>query len=171
MASDRVVPVVSHIVDSLRDFFSEGQQVPPKGGGTESIHIVAGEFAVPPAWENSDCNGCGDPFVWVRVQNRFRTRDFPVPAEKQQCGRDQRAFTVEVGVARCAPADELDLDALGEQAFIQWDDAWRIDMALCAGLEAAKQRGVATDTAIGVGEPYGPEGLIIAWLQTAQVQI
>lgn len=168
MLQDKVPVLAGLIVEKLAEFFDPSHNA-PLGGGTQIVHVIAGEYPIAPAWggEDGECD-CNDPFIWVRVQSRFRTKDFPVPLVRQtDCS--STAVTIEVGVARCAP-DDLTPEQQEKQAFVQWDDAFRLDLALCAAMGVARNQGVALNTALNPGEPFGPEGLIIAWLQTVTAQ-
>lgn len=169
---DTTARVVGLVVEQLRVLFTPEQERPPLGGGTELVQVVAGEAAPPPVWMGGqDCSDCGGPYLWVRLTRRFRSEVFPEEARRGSC-RSRRAFALEVGVARCAPMElEPCPSDLEQQALVQWDDSWRLDVALCRALSAAEELGAATDSVLGVGEPWGPEGLVIAWLQTAVVQL
>ncbi|MDE1673863.1 hypothetical protein [Nocardia gipuzkoensis] len=173
---DRAVTVIGFVVAELRASFTPGSARPPLGGGTDTVHILAGETVVPPPWlagDNDSCSDCG-PYLWVRLARRWRAADqrsggiFRDP-HAGACGQ-KRAITIEVGIARCHPPDGTPQE-LEEHAAIQWDDSWRIDNALCRALKIAEESQVITDSAIGPGEPSGPEGLAISWLQTAHAQM
>lgn len=167
---DMAVRAIGLVVEELRASFTPEQAVPPRGGGAFDVFLVPGEFAPPPPF-NPECRDCG-PMVWVRLVNRFRTKTFPAPAEYADCGM-RRAVTVEAGVARCSPLpdghSDLDRAALEAEAAVQWDDSWRMDSALCRVLRRAPEMGFL-NSAVGIGEPYGPEGMVVAWLQTVTLQ-
>ncbi|MCM6777935.1 hypothetical protein NDR87_31445 [Nocardia sp. CDC159] len=171
---DQVATIVGLTVTRLRAQFDPTQDVPPLGGGTDRVHILAGEVVVPPPWvgfsddSSASCEGCG-PYLWVRLVRRWRTGDFPAEAATGSC-MDRRACTIEAGIARCHPFEAAPA-ALEQAAAVQWDDSWRIDAALCAALRDAEDAGAATDSALGPGEPYGPEGLVLAWTQVAHAQL
>lgn len=168
--ADPAPRVIGLIVEQLRAFFTPNQDVPVLGGGTDLIHVVAGEAAPPPVWFGNRDSDCGDPYLWVRLVTRFRTKDFPAPADATDC-RTRRALTIEAGIARCVwTHPDPSPDELEEQALVQMDDGWRMDLALCAAMGEAVRVQAVTDTAIGVGEPYGPEGGTAAWLQSVSVQ-
>ena len=167
---DTAVTIIGLAVTRLEQVFSPTASTPPLGGGTDRVWIVAGEVVVPPPWvgTDSDCDGCG-PYVWIRLVRRWRTEVFPNEAVSAQCGA-QKAITIEAGIARCHPID-ADADELEQIAAVQWDDSWRIDRALCVAMEDARREGIATDTQLGPGEPIGPDGLVIAWLQQAHIEL
>lgn len=179
---DKAVPVLGLVVDHLTEWFRPDQEVPPLGGGTENVWVLAGETVVPPPWlvggdeDEPGCDGCG-PYLWVRLARSWRTgtatrgqaSTFPDEAASAGCG-SRRAITIEVGIARCHPLDG-ELEELWREATIQWDDSWRIDNALCNALAAAEKVRAATETTIGAGEPFGPQGMVTGWLQTANAQL
>ncbi|MEU1550201.1 hypothetical protein [Nocardia sp. NPDC005745] len=173
---DRAATVIGLVVEQLRAVFALDSPRPPLGGGTETVHILAGETVVPPPWlagDQDDCADCG-PYLWVRLARRWRTGDQRSggvfrDALAGACGQ-KRAITIEVGIARCHPLDGTPQE-LEEQAAIQWDDSWRIDNALCRAMSAADDAQVITDSAIGPGEPAGPQGLAVIWTQTAHAQL
>lgn len=173
---DRAVTVIGLVVAELRRSFAPGIDRPPLGGGTYTVHILAGELVVPPPWlagDNDDCADCG-PYLWVRLARRWRAGDSARSAvfrdvQAESCSQN-RAITIEVGIARCHPLDGTPQE-LEEHAAIQWDDSWRIDNALCRAMKSAEGAQVITDSAIGAGEPSGPQGLAVMWLQTAHARM
>lgn len=167
---DTAVTIIGLAVTRLGQVFSPTASTPPLGGGTDRVWIVAGEEVVPPPWvgTESDCDGCG-PYLWVRLVRRWRTTEFPNETVSAQCGV-QKAITIEAGIARCHPLD-ADADELEKISAVQWDDSWRIDRALCFAMGDARREGVATDTALGAGEPFGPSGLVLAWTQLAHAEL
>ncbi len=170
---DASVTVLGLTVTKLREFFSPGAAVPPLGGGTDLVNVLAGETVVPPPWVGVDqdevsCGDCG-PYLWVRLVRRWRTDNFPQESANAKCG-SQRAITIEAGIARCHPLDGTP-EELEQLAAVQWDDSWRIDMALCAAMQDAERVAAAAATSLGTGEPYGPDGLVIAWTQIAHAQL
>ncbi|RJO72972.1 hypothetical protein D5S18_22105 [Nocardia panacis] len=168
---DPAATIIGLAVTRLRQVFSPDASVPPLGGGTDRVWIVAGAEVVPPPWVGTDsgsCTGCG-PYIWVRLVRRWRTEEFPTESVSAWCAA-QAAVTIEAGIARCHALDASAAE-LEEIAAVQWDDSWRIDRALCAATADAKAAGVASDTALGAGEPFGPDGLVIAWTQLAHAQL
>jgi hypothetical protein len=180
--ADKAQQVMGLVIDHLTQWFDPAQQVPPLGGGTETVWVLAGETVVPPPWlvggseEEPSCDGCG-PYLWVRLARRWRsgtsTRGqasvFPDDLAAAACGAS-RLITLEAGIARCHPFDGTPDELLAEAA-IQWDDSYRLDSALCAAMAAAEKHRAATDTAIGAGEPWGPDGLVTAWVQQAHARL
>lgn len=171
---DSAVTVIGLTVTRLREFFTPSASVPPLGGGTDLVNILAGEAVIPPPWvgvgedDEVSCGDCG-PYLWIRLVSRWRTDNFPQKSITGSCG-SQRAITLEAGIARCHPLDGTPAE-LEQLAAIQWDDSWRIDSALCAAMQDAEKAGKATASALGDGEPWGPEGLVLAWLQPAYAQL
>ncbi|WP_280188857.1 MULTISPECIES: hypothetical protein [Nocardia] len=173
---DKAVTVIGLVVEQLRAAFAPDATRPPLGGGTDTVHILAGDLVVPPPWLAGDQDACVDcgPYLWVRLARRWRTGDarsggaFRDPLAGG-CGQ-KRAITIEVGIARCHPVEGTPQE-LEEHAAWQWDDSWRIDNALCRAMNKADEAQVITDSAIGPGEPSGPQGLAVIWLQTAHAQL
>lgn len=168
---DLAVTVIGLAVTRLGEFFSPEAAVPPLGGGTEVVNVVAGEIVTPPEWVGTgsdDCTGCG-PWLWIRLARRWRTEEFPIEAVTGSCGL-HKAITIEAGIARCHPLTN-DPTESQELAAVQWDDSWRLDLALCAAMQDAEREGIAINTGLGAGEVYGPDGLVIASLQTAHAQL
>lgn len=167
---NRTAQVIGLVVEQMRVFFTPQQKVPPVGGGTIVIHIVAGDAVPPPEWIGGEnCQGC-DPYIWVRLVRRYRSQDFPSEASGPVKCTVRPVIVIEAGVSRCAP---MEMSAADEelQAWTQWDDSWRIDRALCAAMKAAETAGAAVNTNLGEGLPFGPEGLAIGWTQTASAQL
>lgn len=172
MAGDKAVTIIGLVAEQLRAFFGDTAAVQPLGGGTNTVRILAGDSAVIPEWlsgEQEDCGDCG-PYLWVRLVRRWRSgNEFPQELPVAKCGTG-RAITVEAGIARCFPITD-DPTELEQLALVQLDDSWRIDNALCLAMAKAEREGVALNTAIGAGEPIGPEGLAILWVQQASAQL
>ncbi|NKY48038.1 hypothetical protein [Nocardia cerradoensis] len=168
---DPVATVIGLALTRLRQVFAPDASAPPLGGGTDTVYILAGDTGIIPEWvgTNSDsCDDCG-PYIWVRLVRRWRTTEFPTESVTADCGA-QKAITIEAGIARCHPVD-ADAAELEQLAAVQWDDAWRIDLALCAAMGDAEAAGRVGRAALGPGEPFGPEGLVIAWTQLAHAEI
>ncbi|WP_280248807.1 hypothetical protein [Nocardia abscessus] len=169
---DKAVTVIGLVVEQLRVFFAPDSARPPLGGGTETVHVLAGDTVVPPPWlagdDQDSCADCG-PYLWVRLARRWRTKNFPEESAAAGCDIG-RAITVEVGIARCHPLEGTPLE-LEEHAACQWDDSWRIENALCRAMRAAEEAQAATDTVVGAGEPFGPDGLVLVWTQIAHARL
>lgn len=161
---NRVTTFMGLLAEELRELFTPTRDSPPVGGGTDTIHFIAGNEVVLPLVQDD----CPDmyPYLWVRLVSRSRHGSDVADCESR------RAFTVEAGIARCSPWDIVEHpDEQEQQAMAQWDDSRRIDMALCRALSRAENEGVSVGGSIGRGEPYGPQGLVIAWMQTATVRL
>lgn len=163
-----VQTIVGLVVDELKAVFDASAQ--PVGTPTDTVHIVAGDQVIPPAWAgDQDCVGAF-PYIWVRLVQRYRAGGGLGEAGYLSC-RSARGIEVEAGVARCAPWDEQTVAEQEQQALVQWDDSGRVDAALCRAARRAEQDGVATGSGLGPGVPYGPEGLLIAWIQTMRMRL
>jgi hypothetical protein len=158
---DPATEVIHTVLAAMRAVFSPTSECPPLGGGSTKVWFFAGEGA-----PISEVN-CNDPMLWVRLASRYRSEMFPdhtmVPTP---CGGMQ-VLVVEVGVARCALADEGSIDEYTDEARIGLDDCWRLGKVAClvAGDLPAQQVGSDTIT------PYGPEGGIIAWTTTLYISV
>lgn len=112
--------------------------------------------------------------VWVNVLRRFPTTGdgFPneVPNLSDDCGR-LSGLTIQIGVARCAaPMDDegmVDPARMEHDALVLLDDSSRLDAVLCRMGKQLVDDDVCAAFAIHGGEPVGPEGGIISWVQTA----
>lgn len=173
---DPAADIVNAYIAAMRKAFNPNDQVqPPLGGGSTTVRFFAGDGALP-AWDPHARGGpgCADPFLWVRVDRRYRARAKDFPAAFVGVGNCvsadvKRALAVEVGVARCTDMDaNPNWSKLADEAEISLDDSWRIELALCMAAQAltAPDRAVATDTIA----PQGPEGGLIAWTGMAYVQ-
>lgn len=166
---DPTVTIIGLAVTRLREVYAADASVPPLGGGTDQVWILAGAEVVPPPWVATEDGGDCAPYLWVRLVRKWRTTEFPNEMIAAGCNVAQ-AITIEAGIARCHPED-ADIGEIEEIAAIQWDDAWRIDRALCGAMADAKKAGAAGEAALGPGEPFGPEGLVIAWSQLAFAEL
>lgn len=164
----------AHVIDvatvALRDVFDPDSECPPRGGGSTKVRFLTSDDGGLPFWDGS----CKQPFLWLRVQQRYRstTRDFPAAVVGSSvCGTGSiRVLAVELGVARCsvAGAKTPSWDKLHEEALVGLDDSWRIEKALCVmvGRLRAKDRAVGTDSIA----PVGPEGDVVGHTGVAYVQ-
>lgn len=172
---DRAINVIGYVIENLRQAYSENAVTPPLGGGSPHVRFFAGDTLPLAAWvgHRNDCS-CNDPMLWVRVVRRFRSRDLPNEEAAilgAGCGAP-RAITIEAGVMRCANTDaEPRWEDLEQEALVQLDDSYRVDAALCRAMQCAEDDNKALSTALAAGEPYGPEGGVIAWTQWAHAQL
>lgn len=171
--SDRVISLVGLVVEHLRTAFNPGQLHPPLGGGTAHVRFFAGDTIPTAAWNaHSQSCGCGEPMLWVRVVRRWRTTQFPNEfVGAAPCGTP-RAVTIEAGIMRCAITEpEPAWDDYEQEAMVAVDDSWRLDAALKRAMQCAETEHVANQTALAAGEPFGPEGGILAWAQHAHAEL
>lgn len=179
MLNDGVDCIINKVICALREAFSPTSSFPPLGGGTERVRVFAG--AAPPLeavdlhLRDDGCGCGGEPFVWVRLMRRYRSRNFPQPfVGVDPCGAPTVA-AIEIGVARCAAvfAEDCDWSAYEAEAEVSLDDSRRIELALCRAIKllaAAPERCsemVATDMVV----PFGPEGGVIAWVGTLYARV
>lgn len=179
---DKAPLVMTLVAQHLMEWFNPGAgKAVPLGGKVEQLHVLAGSEVTPPPWmglaedtEDDAVPSCEDcaAYLWLRMSGRWRSERFPsgrYAEATRLTGESRRSMALEVGIARCHP---LDPDPAEETriARVQWDDGYRMDQALCAALSEAEAKQIARYTAIGAGEPYGPDGLVLVWTQTAQAQ-
>ncbi|MGA6208058.1 hypothetical protein ACPESR_25225 [Nocardia testacea] len=171
--ADPAIVVIGLMAAGLRRAFTEDQTTPPMGGGAQTVRFLAGD-ALPGAVWNAHRTGCDceKPMIYLRVVRRFRTSQLPEERRDQKSGCDEpRALTVEAGIMRCAITDaEPEWDDLEQEAFVALDDSFRLDQALVWAMADIEEK-VALSTMLAAGEPYGPEGGIIAWTQWAHIQL
>lgn len=175
MSVDGASCILNGVICALREAFTSESSYPPIGGGTDRVRVFAGE-AAPLSAVDMHINECGcgnDPFIWVRLMRRYRTRTFPQPyVGEDPCG-SPTAVAIEVGVARCAAMYEegCDWTAYEAEAEVSLDDSWRIDLALCRAAATLKKSGCSDAVAMDAVVPYGPEGGVIAWTGTLYVRV
>lgn len=163
--------ILNQVICAMREAFDPSSSYPPLGGGSTTVRVFAGA-ATPMAAVDIHINdtGCGqDPFLWVRLERRYRTQTFPQPYIGANGCAAQVAVAVEVGVARCAvieTGDGPDWTALAEEAEISLDDSGRIELALCRASTLMTSKGCSDMQAVDVIAPYGPDGGVIAWTGT-----
>lgn len=169
---DSLQDVVNTVRDAVLAAFNPTDAVmAPTGGGSTKCRIVAGDV-VPFELIDFHLRGgdeCTEPFLWVRVMRRFRSRQFPAPIIATDCAT-QPVVELEIGVARCsALSDTPDSDQMDEEAEISLDDCWRIELALCRASTLLTTAGRTVGT--GTITPYGPEGGVVAWNGTLFVSL
>lgn len=162
--------ILNQAICAMRQVFDPAASYPPLGGGTTVVRAFAGD-ATPLAAVDMHIGErqCGtDPFLWVRLARRYRSRDFPTPYVGPDGCRAQTVAAVEVGVARCAviSAEGADWPALAEEAEISLDDSGRIELALCVASSLMVKAQCSDAQAIDAVIPFGPDGGVIAWTGT-----
>jgi hypothetical protein len=162
--------IINKTICAMREVFDPNSSNPPLGGGTNTVRVFAGA-ATPLAAVDIHVNDCGcdgDPFLWVRLVNRYRSKTFPQPYVGADNCATQIAVGVEVGVARCAviSTEGADWKALAEEAEISLDDSGRIELALCRAASLMRSSSCSDMQAIDAVVPYGPDGGVIAWTGT-----
>ncbi|KAB7761180.1 hypothetical protein [Mycolicibacterium mucogenicum] len=167
---DPAIAIIGSFIAALKSQFDPNQPVPPDGGGTKNVRFFAADGPPLEAWDAfSNETDCDEPFIWVRVVSRYRSKNFPEPViNVNPCGLP-RVLAIEIGVARCA-AISLDTswEDYDKQAGISLDDSYRIEQALCAVTNVLKHDnpiGVGTDTLV----PFGPEGGRFGWSAQAYI--
>jgi hypothetical protein len=172
---DGVECIINQTIRAMRDVFSPTSSQPPLGGGTETVRFLAGE-ASPMAVVDlhiADCECGKDPFLWVRLLRRYRSRTFPQPfIGDDPCGSPV-VVALEIGVLRCAVVGQPDssLEDYGKEAEISLDDSWRIELAQCQAVSKLKQARCSDMVALDAVVPYGPDGGIIGWTGSLYVRV
>lgn len=167
---DAVMRVIGLTLENLRYAFADNHGL----GDEIPRHRVQHRGGIDIALDGFNDDNCA-ALAWVNVLRRFPTNGdgFPneVPFIGDTCGR-LSGLTIQVGIARCAslPDDDGFMPSgadLEHEALVLLDDASRLDAVLCrVGKDLANQDVVATYALHG-GEPVGPEGGIVSWVQTA----
>lgn len=177
MLHDGVDCVLNNIICALRETFTPNSSHPPLGGGSERVRVFAG--AAPPLaavdmhLEDEGCGCGGEPFIWVRLMRRYRSKAFPQPyVGGDPCSLPVVA-AVEIGVARCAAVfnPECDWTAYEQEAEISLDDSRRIEFAMCRATALLKGSRCSDMVATDMVVPFGPEGGVIAWVGTLYVRV
>lgn len=170
VCADGASEVINAFITALRKAFDPGSSCPPDGGGTRNVRFIASDGAPQAAWDSHSANGdgCGEPFVWVRVARRYRSQRFPEPVININPCDLPRVIAVEVGVARCALMElQPSWEDYAAEAEVSLDDSWRLESALCAATGALKKDHlVGTDIMM----PFGPDGGVLGWSAQAYVQ-
>lgn len=170
--------IVAEIIEmQLKAVWSMTGPNPPMCSGCEPrVQIFAGDHIPLDSVGNSPGCGCGEPFLWIRFARRFHSKSFPKedPNSSGPCGGTV-GVQFEVGIARCVATGEMTtaplLSERRREAYCTFDDAWRMDKALCRAGSIAVRDNVALDYSISAGSPEGPEGGLVVWVQTIQVQL
>ncbi|MGV0738236.1 hypothetical protein ABQF35_14250 [Mycobacterium syngnathidarum] len=165
---DPATEAVAVAMGALREAFDPAGPCPPDGKGSNTVRFFASDGGLP-FWDGM----CKEPFLWVRVQQRYRSTaaDFPsAVVGNSVCGQGSiRVLALELGVARCSSHEASPTwTKLEKEAEISLDDSWRIEKALCriVGRLRSKSRAVGTDSIA----PTGPEGGVMAWTGVVYVQ-
>lgn len=160
--------VVNIFVTAMLEVFDPASACPPLGGGSTDVRFFGGEALPLSAWNQINCK---QPFLWVRVAQRFRTNDikrFTAPSIESNPVELRSVMAIEVGVGRCALMEaEPTWDDWATEAEVSLDDSWRLDKVACRAATLLKPlQAIAGKDAI---LPYGPDGGVIAW--TCQVYV
>jgi hypothetical protein len=166
---DPVEPIITAVMSAMRFSFDPAGDCPPEGGGTTDIHFVSGEG---PMWDpivTMNDDACDDPFVWVRLAARYRTRVFPAPDMQVGC-EGMTVVHLELGIGRCSPQSMLpipDWALIASEAEVGRDDSWHLDKAVCAARALLPDQLIAAEPI----SPLGPDGGGIVWSTTIYVGI
>lgn len=174
---DQASDIITAYVKALRDTYHPKGPCPPVNGST-NVRLLTGAGPAAAAFDlhRAQTKDCKEPMLWVRLARRYRVQPGgslaqPVIDNAVRCLDTPRVVQVEIGVARCAVAEQQrnvkwdDYQLEAEQAL---DDSARIENALCLAGSALRAKGhlVGSNTI----DPYGPEGTVILWVGVAYVQ-
>lgn len=168
---DSLQDIVNTVRDAVLAAFNPTDAVMvPTGGGSATCRIVAGDAVPMQMWDaHAQGSDCKEPFLWVRVMRRFRSKQFPAAIIATDCAT-QPVVELEIGVGRCsALSAEVDWDELDDEALVSLDDCWRVELALCRAQTLLTTAGRTVGT--GAITPYGPEGGVVAWNGTLLVSL
>lgn len=163
MLHDPVNDVVVIVRDALAAWWHPDQN--PLGGGTTTVHLLAGDIVPLAMWDAHSAGGqnCREPFAWVRMMQRFRTKQFPAQSIDTGPCTGTPVAAIEVGVGRCATLGEtIDWKAVDNEAAISREDSRRLELMLC-GTAKKLQDDLTAQVGIDTLNPYGPEGGVTAW--------
>ncbi|QUE25796.1 hypothetical protein SEA_GLENHOPE_25 [Mycobacterium phage GlenHope] len=168
---DAAVDVIAKATMALKVAFNPDDKIqPPIGGGSKTVRFFHSDQAPLYAFDtmaaDGDTDECAEPFLWVRLGGRYRTKRFPDPTQEPDC-EAPRVLMIEMGIARCAALGEtLNWDEVEREAWVSLDDSYRLELALCR-FKNTVVGPVSFDTIA----PYGPEGGVVAWTARVNVQI
>jgi hypothetical protein len=165
VSGDPAADVVAIVEQAMREWFNPQADPPPTGGGSTVVRVLATDANGVPFDPEGDCKG---PFLWVRVDRRYRShlREFPAVFVKdiEPCCRDVdvvRALPVEVGVARCVSmAETPNPDTIEDESETALDDSWRIEQVMALSMARLREdyedpRAIALDTVAILGPAGG----------------
>lgn len=161
--TDHLSEVIDVVIVYLKKVFAPDAACAVVGGGSTIVRLFACETTPLASWDaNAENDACAEPFLWVRLAQRYRSKNFPEPMIDTKPCSGERVAELEIGVGRCTSLEaQTDWAAIAQETEVSIDDSWRIETALCAAAAKLSQDGhnAATDTVV----PYGPEGGITAW--------
>lgn len=167
--NQRLTRIAGYGLEVLREYFTDHE---PLGGVIPSQYVIhRGGIDIPVDFA-ADCQG----EAWVNVLRVARTTVDAFPGENplaSNCG-SARAIGIQFGVARCAtmPDDAGNPpspDALGHEGLVSVDDGARLDNAMCRLARRLEEDDIIDAYAIQAGEPVGPLGGVLSWVQTASL--
>lgn len=166
-----VEAVVAAQSAALAAFNPDDTVAPPRGGGTKICRVTAGDATAMELWDaHAAGDGCGTPFLWVRVRRTYPSDNFPSPTIDTTPCTLPHVAELEVGIGRCIhiPDPTTDWKEVAEDAANSIDDAWRLRKAACVF------RGILDPertTGVGPVNPIGPQGGIVGWVVTLYATI
>lgn len=174
LRQDPAEVAINALMQAMREAFGPSSEQPPLGGGSSDVKFFAGDAIPLAAWSaHSDGNtDCSVPFLWVRLERRYRSKDFPAPWVGPAPCDVPVVYSLELGVGRCAVVDpEPSWKDYQDEAEISLDDSWRVQLAMCRAASLLRRTTATVLTAEDGVVPFGPEGGVIAWIGTMYVQL
>ena len=174
MIEDPANCVLNTVASAMRLVMAPTSEQPPLGGGTDRVLFFAGEALPIEAFNFYRADSeCAEPFVWVRLIRRYRSKNFPAPYNGGDPCPVPVVVPIEVGIARCAAVDMGDCDGAcyESEAEISLDDSWRIERALCFAASKLRQTRCALQVGLDDIVPYGPSGGVVAWTGVLYAQL
>lgn len=161
---DQASEAITVVMNVVRLVFDPDAECPPIGGGSKDVRFFTWAGAPLAAWDAHTVNGenCAQPFLWVRLDMRYRTLSFPEETPNVGNCSGQPVIVLEIGVGRCSTMEaETDWATIAREAEVSLDDSWRIEKIMCAATNRLVDKGfqVSAESII----PYGPEGGVSAW--------
>lgn len=170
---NKTVAVVGQVIEAMRSQFTSDAATAPLGGVVPTIEHRPGADVALDGLQYEDCTG----IVWVNVLRMYRTTVWPNEDDGgiHPC-HGALAVVIQVGAARCVSTVDAQgypppPDAMEHDALVGLDDADRLEKALCIASREIDRLNLANGTVVGSSEPIGPQGGILAWVKTINVQL
>lgn len=172
--NQRLTVIAGAGLEELRAYFVDNEPLGGRLRPEKVIHRGGVDVALDGFGPGGDCSA----EAWVNVLRIARTTADAFPGDNPQmsnCGGG-RSIAIQFGIARCAvmPDDAGNPPTpaeLGREGLVSIDDGARLDNAMCRLVKRLEREEVIDGYAINAGEPVGPMGGIISWVQTAALYV
>lgn len=166
-----LLPVTGLVIEALRDQFMDAEH-PPLGGVVDQIEHRPGADVALDGLFVGNCPG----LVWANVLRMWRTDQFPAEVDTVAPCRGMPVAAIQVGAARCVGTVDAQgypptAERMEQDAVVGLDDAARLERAVCRAAALADERGLTLNATWSALEPIGPQGGVLAWVQTLTVQL